>query len=145
MCFCFGNYPVSSEKMIFCCTLGTWRGRVREKMGMVSHFQGKVSVFPTLATAASSEISQGLVPWRGGSCILDWRCPSSHLLFPSRNTGRQWTQPRGIPELGVPNASFWKKLEIHLEEHKNGARLLLVRPCSSFSVTALRALGLDWL
>lgn len=33
---------------------------------------------------------------------------------------------QSIPELGVPNALFWKELEIHLEEHKNRAQLSLL-------------------
>ncbi|XP_014321453.1 60S ribosomal protein L7-like 1 isoform X1 [Myotis lucifugus] len=126
MCFCFLELSSIFKEDYFLLYLQKLQGKGQGKDGGdVPLPKEKSSVFPTLATAATSEISQELMPWRRGSCVTDRRCPSSHLC-PSVNSRRQWAQPRGIPELGVPIASFWKELEIHLEEHENGAQLSLL-------------------
>lgn len=91
-------------------------------------------MFPTVATAATSEISPGLLPWRRGACVTS---------LPKHGHG-------GVdPAQSILNSGFLlpclERTEIHLEEHKNGAQLSLLCLRPSFSVTALKALRLDWL
>lgn len=78
MCFCFLELSSFLKVDSFLLYVKKLEGKGQGKDGDVPFPKEKSHVFFILATAASSGINQGQMPWRRGSCVTD-KGPSSHL------------------------------------------------------------------
>lgn len=138
MCFVFWNYPVSSKKIIFCCSFRTGGEGPGKHGGDVPLPQEKSVCFPCWPPLpATSEISPGLMPWRRGACTTERRCPSSHL-YPSMST--RWLDPaQTILNLGFLLPCLERTSNTFKGAQKRGSVVSVVSVAQLFSDSFERA------